>query len=111
MRRKLLFREALVQKSKENPQDFVLEYYLVTTGMEHNGVSLETYGIEIVKRVIGSAPVLERKTLEDIFLSREKAWFVLDALHRNLVTPVTLVDVIEDLLAFDFEILEAKKGA
>lgn len=112
MQRKVLFREALVQKSKENAQDFMLEYYLVTTKMEHNGIALETYGVEIIKRIKTSElHQIESKKLEDIFTSREKVGYVLDVLHRNLVTPVTLLDVIGDMLAYDCEILITRRGA
>lgn len=109
MQQKLLFRETLVPQSKENAKEFTLEYYMVTTKSEHNGITYETYGVEVIKRCALHEP--ESKMINDIFASRDKVRYILDVLYRNLVTPVSLVDVIVDLMETDFDLVILKMGA
>ncbi len=111
MQKKILFSEVIVPQSEEISKEFSLKYYLVVTEKLQKGSLIETFGIEVAKFCEPELHDVESKLIDDIFTSKEKVTDILEILYRNLVTPVTLVDVVSDLISYDFEQMVVKKGA
>lgn len=77
---------------------FELEYYLLTSETDDfgNEETLNTYGIEIVKKVQGIFS--ESKRFENVHADKEKMKKLIGLLAENTVTPVSLQDILEDIL-------------
>ncbi len=75
-----------------------LEYYLLTSETDEygNDPALMTYGIEIVKRVEGVPS--ETMVFEDIHPDKEKIRSIICLLADNTVTPVSLPEILEDII-------------
>ena len=81
-------------------REFILDYYLLEKDVRIEGFSLNTYGIEISKRE-KTAPkqnYTEYRRVYDIFCTKEEAISALKKLCENTVTPVSLLDVLEDMI-------------
>lgn len=75
-----------------------LEYYLVESdpGYESAVPEERGYGIQIIKRESGAA--CESVTLKDIYTRRANAERLVKLLADNIVTPVALPYIIDDML-------------
>lgn len=75
-----------------------LDYSLVNSELVmDDGTSKEIYGIRVQKKVAGKEPVTS--TIVDITSSKKRALEILNLISKNQVTPITLKDVIENLVA------------
>lgn len=78
---------------------FRLEYYMVENQIETDSILVTTYGVEIMKKQRKNGVVLtETKTVKNVCISAEQIRRLIDLLAQNLVTPVTLKDIIDDLV-------------
>ncbi len=75
-----------------------LEYYLLTSEMDdcEKEAMITTYGVEIVKKVDGKSS--ETKRFKNVHTDKEKMVSIIGMLAENTVTPVSLQDILEDLL-------------
>lgn len=71
---------------------FSLTYYLTKTEMTVDGAPLTRYGVAVESSRGDASQVL------DVFGTPDRAAELLRELHRGLVTPVTLKDVVYDRL-------------
>lgn len=87
-------------ESETGNANFNLEYYLLEKEIALDGFSVNTYGVEIVKSSKGEGNVVYReyRKVFDIFCSQKEAEKVLEKLANNTVTPVCLLDVLENLI-------------
>ena len=77
---------------EKNFYEFIVEYYKI---FHENS---KKNGIEVIKKIkIENDEIIERKEVDDILDSEEKADKLLEILKRNKVTPIALKDVIDDL--------------
>lgn len=84
----------------ENGRTLQVEYFVTggyceTDGAQRNSV----FGISAQLSIDGKCS--DKVTVADVSPSREIALRITQLLARNLVTPITLKDVIEDCLAAD----------
>ncbi len=82
---------------------FTLEYYILSGDARTDGVSARTYGIEVLKQsrtAYGTLSVEYRKIF-DIFCTEQEAMQAVLLLARNTVTPVSVHDVIEQMIGTD----------
>lgn len=81
-------------------REFILDYFLLEKDIKIEGFSVNTYGIEISKREKkeNSENYYEYRRVYDIFCTKAEALGALDTLVRNTVTPVSLLDVLEDMI-------------
>ena len=88
-------RELLVDScgtEEEDSSDY--EYYILIDQMEvSGGFACESYGVKVVCRRDG-----DLEEIPNITTSISRIDELMDLLVRNLVTPVTLRDVVEDWL-------------
>lgn len=98
------FGDTIIKKEdskEEESNSFKIEYYEIESSISE-AEYLNQYGLEIVKRNIKDGEIVERKGIMDITKSEEKINNLLDILHRNKVTPISLIDIIEDLQYMGF---------
>lgn len=95
--------EPIISKttSDENNRVLKIDYYVssgftLTDGAQRN----PTFGITVRLSIDGKCS--DCSTIEDISPSREMVTRLVQQLADNLVTPVTLKDVVEDCLAAQF---------
>jgi fructose-specific phosphotransferase system component IIB len=80
-------------------KNFRLEYYIVPNQIESDGVLITTYGVQITKKQRKNGVVLtETKTIKNICMSEQQIQKLTNLLAENLVTPITLKDIIDDLV-------------
>ncbi|GHV16280.1 hypothetical protein FACS189425_00260 [Clostridia bacterium] len=78
---------------------FRLEYYITKSEIESEGISVSTYGVEIIKKQRKNGIVLtETKAIQNVCVSERQIYKLMDLLAVNLVTPITLKDIIDDLI-------------
>ena len=88
--------EELRLEGKENP--IKLEYYKIINEDEFIKKERATYGIEIVKtEYIDKKIKIEEKELKHISNNEEYINNLLNILKRNMVTPISIEDIINDL--------------
>ena len=69
-----------------------LEYFLLKNEMDFEGGKITVYGIEVSKNHE------EIKSIIDISSDKNKAQEILHTLAENTVTPISLIDVLEDII-------------
>lgn len=81
--------------------DCWLEYYLCedTVLRLSPHLQLTAYGVEVVKRCCDTGELLESKMISDVCGSQGRMIGMIERMAQNTVTPVSLRDVIEVLLA------------
>ncbi len=89
-------------------QNFVLEYYTLERETSCEGISANTYGIEVLKRSNPTPKTLkvEYRKIFDIFFTEAEAVEAVLVLARNTVTPISVCDVIEQFIGtneFEYE--------
>lgn len=82
----------------ENGKTLELDYFM-TRGTSHTdgAEGVPCFGISVSLSVDGE--VSDSSTVDDVSPSEETARRILQLLAKNLVTPVSLKDVVEDCLA------------
>jgi len=81
-------------------RNFRVEYHVLTSDIEHEGEELQVYGVEIVKKQRKNGVLtIEKELIENICVSKDKICELIMTLAKNLVTPITLRDVVEDMIA------------
>ena len=80
-------------------QELVKENHLEKE-IKLDGFCVCTYGVEISKCMRGEDNVLhkEYRKVFDVFCTRKEAEEILEKLARNTVTPISLLDVLENLI-------------
>ena len=88
----------LDDNSGEIRKQYHLQYYLLQKEIMLEGIGFCTYGIEIVlfERNGKENANPEYSKVYDAFCTRKDAEEVLDSLVRNKVTPVHLMEVLQD---------------
>lgn len=82
---------------------FTLEYYILSGDSRTDGVFASTYGIEVLKQSktdFGTLRVEYRKIF-DIFCTEQEAIQAACLLAKHTVTPVSLHDIVEQLIGTD----------
>lgn len=101
-RRKMQTIRVTVDGEKDS-NSFTLEYYILTGDARTDGAVGTTYGIEVLKQSktdFGTLRVEYRKIF-DIFCTEQEAVAAADILARNAVTPMSVHDVLEQLIGTD----------
>ena len=81
-------------------RNFRLEYHILKNALEHEGKLLSVYGVEIIKKQRKDGVFLsEAKAIKNVCVSVDQIKRLVQLLAENLVTPITLNDVVEDLIA------------
>lgn len=80
--------------------EFYLDYYILEKEIQIDGFSINTYGIEVAKRdkINDASTCLEYRKIYDVFCTERETIEVLEKLIRNTVTPVSVLDVLQDLI-------------
>ena len=80
--------------------DMILDYYMIRESICDDYCNLMRYGAKVVKttRSPGGGKVIELKQINNIFYREDDADEFIKLIMRNEVTPVTLMDVVEDYI-------------
>jgi len=89
-----------VQKEAGVHEEFSLDYYVLQKEVIIESHAFERFGIEICKRARRSdgTPYIEYRKIFDLFHSEAEAIEVLKQMARNSVTPISMKDILEDML-------------
>lgn len=81
---------------------FFLDYYILEKEVQVEGLCVNRFGLEIYKRAKRSdgTPYAEYRKVFDVFQTEAEAREVLQLLSRNTVTPISMKDILEDLLGY-----------
>lgn len=87
-------------ESEVGRREFILDYFLLEKDIKLEGFSVNTYGIEISKRekTAEDKSYCEYRRVYDVFCTKDEAEDALLKLVKNTVTPVSLLDVLEDMI-------------
>ncbi len=79
---------------------FKLDYFVLQKDVTIEGATYTRYGLEICKRAVrnNGSPYLEYRKIFDLFHSEEEAEHVLLQMAAGTVTPISMKDILEDLL-------------
>lgn len=91
-----MLREVLIEQREargEEGKSWRLGYYLLVDEVGSGGFFCESYGVRVALLESG-----ETAQVRHITTSRSRIEELLERLCRNLVTPVTLHDVVEDMV-------------
>lgn len=95
-----LFKTVNVDGVEGEYEGFSLDYYLLEKEVCIESKCINRFGVEIYKRAKrpdGTAYAEYRKIF-DVFHTAEEAMEVLEVMARNTVTPISMKDILEDLL-------------
>ena len=83
-----------------NFKNMELEYYIIPRHISPQMCGLESYGIKVIKteREEGGGAVVESKEIDNVFYRKSDAKKFINLIKRNRVTPMTLMDVVEDYI-------------
>ncbi|MBQ7792157.1 MAG: hypothetical protein IJ367_01525 [Clostridia bacterium] len=98
--RRLVRTVSVSANEEKETKRFVLEYYVLAGSVDIDGACANTYGIEVLKRShteFGTLRVEYRKVF-DVFCTEAEAESAALMLARNTVTPISVRDVIEQLI-------------
>lgn len=84
-----------------------LEYYLTENTYSNdykNAQELKSFGIGIVKKqyLCDEIVNIEYKSAEHLSLDKEKVEMLLEKLAKNTVTPISLYNVLDDLIGVSY---------
>ena len=79
-------------------RSFFLDYYIIEKEILIDGFTFHTYGLEIAKRTDSGDESAEFRRVYDVFCTEKEAVESLNVLIRNAVTPVCLLEVLEDMI-------------
>lgn len=80
----------------ENDRKMKLEYSIIESLESENGKPY--YGIQIVKYIDGST---ETEEIDGISYSRNKVESITRILYQNIVTPISMVEIVDDLITLE----------
>ncbi|MCL2740053.1 MAG: DUF6514 family protein [Oscillospiraceae bacterium] len=81
-------------------RNFRMEYHILESVIEHEGGEVRVFGVEIVKKQRKNGVLaVEVEAVENVCITRERICDFIITLANNLVTPVTLRDIVEDMIA------------
>ncbi|MBR7164632.1 MAG: hypothetical protein IKD21_06670 [Clostridia bacterium] len=89
-----------VATDESGEETFFLDYYILEKEVQVEGISISRFGLEIYKRAQrkDGTPYAEYRKVFDVFQTEAEANEVLHLLARNTVTPVSMKEILEDLL-------------
>ncbi|MBE7047787.1 MAG: hypothetical protein E7393_00230 [Ruminococcaceae bacterium] len=95
-----LFTTVTIQEEEGAQESFSLDYYLLEKEVCVEDVRVNRFGVEIYKKAKRSdgTPYAEYRKIFDVFHTEAEALEVLSMMARNSVTPISMKDVLEDLL-------------
>ncbi len=81
-------------------EGFSLDYYLLEKEVCIESKCINRFGVEIYKRArrADGTAYAEYRKIFDLFQTAEEAMEVLELMARNTVTPISMKDILEDLL-------------
>ncbi|MBE7034970.1 MAG: hypothetical protein E7402_02455 [Ruminococcaceae bacterium] len=84
----------------DNGERFALDYYVLAKEVGIEGQRALRYGVEIYKRGTrpDGTPYAAYRKIFDVFSTEQEAREVLSLMARNTVTPITMQDILEDML-------------
>lgn len=87
-------------ENEEECQNFDLDYYILAKSVRVEEKQVLRYGVEIYKRARrkDGRPYAEYRKIFDVFATEAEAREFLRLLARNAVTPISMKDVVEDVL-------------
>lgn len=96
-------RKVTVNTEEETKRSFILEYYTLEKEIDLEGISHNTYGVEVLKRETTERGTLriEYRKVFDVFCTEDEARMVANILADNTVTPISVHDVIEQFIGTD----------
>ncbi len=79
---------------------FSLDYYILKKEVHIEGQHACRFGLEIYKRARrkDGTPYAEYRKIFDVFQTEEEATAVLTLMARNTVTPISMKEILEDML-------------
>ena len=88
---------------EESKKKFVLEYFTLEKETSIDGTAHNTYGVEVLKqeKTESGTMRIEYRKIFDVFCTEQEAISACHLLAENTVTPVSLKDVIEQLIGTD----------
>lgn len=96
---KFLFSTMSLSMADGVEEPFELEYYIIESQTESESINISTYGIEIVKKQRSEGiKYIETKTMHEVCTSEKAIYNIARLLSDNKVTPITLDEVITDLI-------------
>ena len=101
MANRKLYRTVNVKSlSEAGNREFDLEYYMLEKEIKLDDICVHTYGVEICKVCVDEDNVShkEYRKVYDVFCTQGEAIEVIEKLARNTVTPISLLDVLENLI-------------
>lgn len=96
-------RKMTVNIDEGERRNFVLEYFVLEKETYIDSRSHNTYGIEVLKRERTEQGTvrIEYRKIFDIFCTEQEAISACQLLADNTVTPVSVYDIIEQLIGTD----------
>jgi len=96
-------RKITVNVEENERRKFVLEYFVLEKETYVEGSPYNTYGIEVLKqeRTETGTMRIEYRKIFDVFCTEQEAYSACHLLADNTVTPVSVHDVIEQLIGTD----------
>ena len=96
-------RKAIVNVEGDTNRSFILEYFTLEKETYVEGSAHNTYGVEVLKRerTQGGTVRIEYRKVFDVFCTEDEAINAANILADNTVTPVSLRDIIEQLIGID----------
>ena len=84
----------------EGEETFSLDYYILEKEVSIEGITVSRFGLEIYKRAKrkNGTGYAEYRKIFDLFATEQEAEEVLRLMARNTVTPISMKDILEDLL-------------
>lgn len=91
---------ASVGRTKTNEQKFTLNYYITEKTISIEGEKILTYGVSIIKNYLDERHFIrwEKETVNNIVLSKEEIYNFIKRLYENRVTPIHLLEIVEDYI-------------
>ena len=89
-----------VATEESGGETFFLDYYILEKEVQVEGICISRFGLEIYKRAHrkDGTPYAEYRKIFDVFQTEAEANEVLNLLARNTVTPISMKEILEDLL-------------
>lgn len=93
--------------SESNNTKMSLEYYLIEDiykDEEETQNSYKTFGVEVIKKeyLPNNIINIEKKSARHLSLNKQKVETLLDNLAKNYVTPVSLFNVLDNLIGVNY---------
>ncbi|MBC7764988.1 MAG: hypothetical protein H7Y41_00765 [Hyphomonadaceae bacterium] len=81
-------------------QKITLEYYLTEQVNDWEGTAKKRYGVEVVKRHVDHHACVKTEVVgvKDVLTNKEEMLSLIKNIAKHSVTPLTLKDVLEDMV-------------